>query len=142
MRATRTIPIVMPYAILRRQRIDVRHAGEAAEVVVGGGDRTAVFNRERGEMRIGGQVARGPAGGQQVAQDRPVLFARTDQLHEGLTQPAVDVAEGALGAERLAHDPRMRSDAHERERRDPRYGDRFGSRKRLLQPPAWRSMCG
>lgn len=78
-------------------------------------------------MRIGGQVTRGPAGCQQAAEDRPVLFAGTDQFHEGLTHPAVDVADGMLGGERVSHDPGMGGNAHEREGRNPRYADRLGS---------------
>src|SRR6187551_169307 len=84
------------------QRIDPADALETRKVVVAGTELGAVFDRQRGEVRVVGQVAGGAEWHEQVAHVAGVPLARVNNGCHGRVEPAVDVFEGSVGRKGIA----------------------------------------
>jgi hypothetical protein len=67
-----------------------------------------VLDRERREMRIGGEIPAGAEGHEQLAQQDQVSVGRMDDDDVGQAKPPVDDCEGVVDGQRRADDQLLR----------------------------------
>ena len=98
---------------------------KTGEVTVRRTEGAAVLDRERGQVRVGGQVA-GRAGlGENGPQNVPVLVARPQCNHLRSREPSVHHGERLFQGERSSEDAGAGGYSEEPEQDRPREGDRL-----------------
>ena len=103
----------MPRSISRRQC--PLHALETREIAIEAKDSRAVFDRQRGKMRVRRQIAGGAGGLEQSAEDRSMPLAGMRHLRLGMPEPALDDPERIFHRERPGKDAATRAQAQERQ---------------------------
>src|SRR5262245_4480468 len=89
------------------------HSFETSEVAIEAQDRCTLLDRQRGEMRVGRQVAGGTCGLEQSPKDFSMPLARMDHLRPGMVEPMLDDAEGVFYRERHWEDAAARAETQE-----------------------------
>ena len=82
-----------------------------------------VFDRERGKMRVGGQVTGRPDRIEQTEQNFRVAVSRVDEDRLRPVEPGPDTPTGARYVKRIVEDPGIGGDTDETEDRNPWQAD-------------------
>jgi hypothetical protein len=93
----------------------VLDARKAPEVAVGRVDGCPLFDREGREVRVRREVSRDARRPEEVPQDEPVAWPRSDCGDEGLGEPGVDVRDRMVRAKGPREDARPSRDPEEGE---------------------------
>src|SRR5688572_6085460 len=106
-----------------RQRVSPAQSLEASEIRVSRAELCSVFDCERGEMRVGGEIACGTRLHEQIAKDAPVALPRFECRDRSLREPCVDGTQGVINGQRMLEHPGARCHANESEQHGPGESD-------------------
>jgi len=122
-RRGRIMPAQRGVSVPSRQRVSPAQSLEASEIRVSRAELGSVFDCERGEMRVGGEIACGTGLHEQIAKDAPVTFARFEWRDRSLREPCVDGTQGVISRQRMLEHPGARCHANESEHYGPGESD-------------------
>lgn len=97
------------------ERIGPAETRKSGKVAVVGADLGPVFDRQRSELYVGGEVARGALGVQQVEGDVEVSWSGQQEPGPWASQPLPDEIGGVADRERVGQDAGVGGDAEEAE---------------------------
>lgn len=115
--------------------IDPAQATKAAEVCICGIQYVAALHGQGGEVRVGGQIPRGPQSFKCLAKPREVLLRRVGYVNVRKLKPALDTIEHLPHGQRPRHNPSVGGDADKAQERSPRKPYALGSGEALIPPP-------